>query len=120
MCDSALRFNSRQLRLTLPNVISEELRARARAKPNGEVTWSPEDAAEVVRAIRRSGGRVLGLDLERYQPDGGYVEEPLYVCGGEASNEEAADWALKVLAEEAAAGDQVLVTWDASAPQTPA
>ena len=101
-------------------MISDELRARGRAEANGETTWTPEDAAEVVRAITEGGGRVLGLDLNRYQPDGGYIEEPVYISGSDATNREAGAWALKVLSEEASADDRVLITWDPPPPQTAA
>jgi hypothetical protein len=54
-------------------VLPQELMARALRQPNGEVLWQPGDAAEVIRLVTAGGCRVLGLDLERQQPDGGYV-----------------------------------------------
>ena len=98
-------------------VIPEELLARALRQPNGELLWQPKDAAEVIRIVTTGGCRVLGLDLDQHQRDRGYVEEPIYVSGHEASNEEAAAWALQVLEQEAGPSDRVLVTW--SQPAAP-
>lgn len=55
---------------------------------------------------------VLGLDLERRHPAGGYTEEPLYVSGPEADPVDAARWAIQVLAENASADDLLLITWE--------
>jgi hypothetical protein len=78
--------------------------------------WQPGNAADVIRLVTAGGCRVLGPNVERQQPDGGYVEEPLYVSAAEASSEEAAAWPLRVLQEEILPPDRVLVTWSPPAP----
>ncbi len=69
-------------------VISDQLLARGDKRPNGEIAWAPADAANVIRCVIAAGGRVHGFDLERRQPDGRYIEEPVYVSGDEASDRE--------------------------------
>jgi hypothetical protein len=44
---------------------------------------------------------------------------PLYEAGSEADDREAADAALKVLADAVTADDRVLVTWEPPARQRP-
>ena len=91
-------------------VLSDELQARARVDPNGEVAWHVQDAPAVLTELAEVGRVSLGLDLRDYDGDGSFLEVPWSVYEG-ADPVEARDAALQALARPELPGDWVLITW---------
>ena len=91
-------------------VLSDELQARARVDPNGEVAWHVQDAPAVLTELAEAGRVSLGLDLRDYGDDGSFLEVPWSVYEG-ADPVEARDAALRALARAELPGDWALITW---------
>ena len=93
-------------------VLPDELLARARREPNGELTWSLDDAHSVIAAIRDGGGRITSVTLDRHMPDGGVVEEDeMWIAGGESTDDEAAEWAQDFIRARGSTAHRALMQW---------
>lgn len=91
-------------------VLSDELRARARVEPNGEVSWHVRDAPAVLGELAEVGRVALGLDMRDYDEDGTFLEVAWSVYEG-VDPVEARDAALRALEREDLPGDWALITW---------
>jgi hypothetical protein len=73
---SAVGRRTEQVADSVVSVLPEELLGRAHHSPQGELFWSVDDAAKLIRLVQESGGRVHGFDLRRSHPSGGHIELP--------------------------------------------
>ncbi|HEU5043420.1 MAG TPA: hypothetical protein VFT75_04725 [Nocardioidaceae bacterium] len=92
------------------DVISVELRSRARVDPNGEVSWHVQDAQAVLTELAEAGRVVLGVDMRDYNDDGTFVEVAWSVYEG-TDPVEARTTAQQALGRDALPGDWALITW---------
>ena len=91
-------------------MLPPDLRNRARADDNGEVSWHVSDAPSVLSCLEEAGRVVLGLDVRDYDEGGSFLEVPWSVYNG-ADPSQARAAALVALDREEMPGEWVLITW---------
>lgn len=91
-------------------VLSDDLRSKARVDPNGEVSWHVRDAPAALTQLADAGRVVLGLDIRDYDDHDSFVEVAWSVYPG-GDPLEARNAAHDALTRGDLPGDWVLITW---------